>query len=234
MTQTPELRRPLPPPEKSVRRRWFRPGMILLGLLIAAFMILYLPRYLTLDPGQSLIPVNEGFRLHYPLLIAHIATGTIALVTVCLQVSSWLRRRHPRVHRLSGRLYVFAGIGPSAVLSLAVMPFGILTGLSAVGSSLWAVLTLGVTTAGYVAARQRRWADHRRFMLYSFGLATSILTGRALFTGAWYAVAPIFPDSETTVLTIAQFAGFWLNWIVNIAVVAWWLRRSGRKAGLPG
>lgn len=234
MTQTPEQIRPISRVEESAPTRWFRPWMILLGLVVTGFIVMSLPRYLTFDPAQSLIPVNEGFSLHYPLLMAHIATGTIALVTVCLQVWPWLRQRHPRVHRVSGRLYVFAGIVPAALLSLAVMPFGILTGLSAIGSSLWALLTLGVTIAGYLAARQRRWGEHRKFMLYSFGLATSILTGRALFTGTWYAVAPLFPESEMTVLSISQFAGFWLNWLVGLALVAWWLRRSGRKAGLPG
>lgn len=234
MTQTPEQLRPIPRVEEKARARFFRPWMIPLGLLVAAFMLMYLPRYLTGDPAQSLIPINERFRLHYPLLVGHIATGTIAIVTVCLQVWAWLRERHPRAHRISGRLYIFAGIGPSALLSLVIVPFGILTGLSAIGSSLWAVLTLGVTAAGYVTARRRQWAQHRKYMLYSFALATSILTGRLFFTGAWYAVAPLFPNDEMTVLAIAQFAGFWLNWLVNIALVAWWLRRSAKKAVLPG
>lgn len=232
MTQTPEQMRPAPSSEKPIRTKWFRPWMIPFGLLVAGFLYMSLPRYLTFDPAQSLIPVNEGFRPHYPLLLAHIVTGTIALLTVCLQVWPWLRRRHPRAHRLSGRLYVFAGMLPSALLSLAIMPFGILTGLGAIGSSVWAVLTLWVTIAGYLAARQRRWADHRKFMLYSFGLATSIITGRALFTAAWYGAMPLFPESEMTVLTIAQFAGFWLNWLVNLGLVAWWLRRSAKKGVL--
>ncbi|MGQ0842066.1 DUF2306 domain-containing protein [Actinokineospora sp.] len=217
------------PGSPAPRSWWRRPWMIPLALLVAAFLYMSWPVYLTLDPAQSLIPINETFTPHYSLLLAHITLGTIAIVTVVLQVWPWLRRTYPTVHRTSGRLYVFAGIIPSALLSLAIMPFGMLTGIGAIGSSVWTILALGTTIAGYQMARQHRWAEHRKFMLYSFALATSILTGRLMFNAAWYG-ALLFPSYELNVPVVAQLAGFWLNWILNLGLVYWWLRRTARKS----
>ncbi|MBD0324764.1 MAG: DUF2306 domain-containing protein [Aldersonia sp.] len=56
--------------------------------------------------------------------MAHIFFGSVALLTACLQVWPWLRRRHPAVHWYSGRLYVFAGALPAGLAVLTVVPFG--------------------------------------------------------------------------------------------------------------
>lgn len=85
-----------------------RPWIASLGVLTVVFLAFTLPPYLGLDPSQSRVPIH--FPMHYPMLVAHIFFGSVALSTACLQVWKWLRQHYPAVHRWSGRLYVFAGV----------------------------------------------------------------------------------------------------------------------------
>lgn len=201
------------------RRR--RPlGPIALAALVAAFLAVSLPPYLTLDPSNSLVPISQRVALHYPMLLGHIVFGTVTLVTVCLQLWPSLRRRHPRVHRISGRTYVFGGMLPSCVLALAVVPLGSLNLLGAGGATVWALVGIVTTLRGYQAGRARHTREHRRWMIYSFAAAMGIATGRVLFLAV-----PAIPGVPHAPEIIHPLAGFWLGWIVNLAIAHWWLNR---------
>ncbi|UQX05378.1 DUF2306 domain-containing protein [Streptomyces sp. RerS4] len=206
-----------------------RPWTVPLALVIVAFLVFTWPRYLGLDPAESLIPVNPEFAGHYGFLVAHIVFGTVAIVTAGLQMWPWLRRAHPAVHRISGRAYVIGGMVPAATLSLVIMPFGLLTGVGAIGTTLWAALSLVVTIGGFRAARGRRYEAHRVLMVYSFALCMSVVTGRIFFNAVWYGTALIPGFNYELLPILAQLAGFWANWIVTLLAAHWWLRRSSAR-----
>ncbi|RCV47915.1 DUF2306 domain-containing protein, partial [Marinitenerispora sediminis] len=182
-----------------------------------------------LDPSRSRIPVPDGRPLYYPMLVAHIFLGTVALLTACLQVWPWLRRRHPAVHRWSGRVYVFGGVLPAGVAVLFVAPFGALGPTQQAANTLLAVLWLLTTAAGYRAARQRRFAAHREWMVRSFALSFSIVANRL-----WMVVcmAVFTPEALTggspdpAVFAQALGVSAWLSWVVNLLVAEWWLQRT--------
>ena len=71
-------------------------------LVVIAFVAFSLPPYLTFDPSRSRVPVGDAVRGYYPLLVAHVIFGSVALLTACLQVWPWLRTRFPEVHRRTG------------------------------------------------------------------------------------------------------------------------------------
>ena len=120
-----------------------------LALVVAVFLAYSVPPYLTLDPARSRVPAPPGFPAHYWFLVAHITFGTIAIVGVILQVWPWLRRTHPVAHRRIGRVYVFAGAIPAALMAVtigAVSPFGpVVAAIDVVAGLLW----LGFTVAGW-------------------------------------------------------------------------------------
>ena len=87
-------------------------------VLVIAFVAFSLPPYLTLDPAQSRIPIAGTPSGYYPMLVAHVIFGSVAILTCCLQVWPWLRARYPDVHRRIGLAYVFAGVLPAGVLGL--------------------------------------------------------------------------------------------------------------------
>ncbi|HET6707257.1 DUF2306 domain-containing protein [Amycolatopsis sp.] len=193
-------------------------------MLLTAFLLWKVPPWL--GGRQAALPLNPAVPLHYPLMILHIGFGTIAFATVCLQLWPWLRARHPAVHRFSGRLYVFAGMIPTALLSVGLIFAGPLTVFGKVGTATWAALSVFTTVMGFLRARRRRFAEHRRWMLYSFALVTNVITSRALA----YLVLSL-PGIGPDIIAFTQFQveGPWLSWMLNLALVHWWLRRTDRR-----
>ncbi|MCR6483497.1 DUF2306 domain-containing protein [Amycolatopsis sp. OK19-0408] len=215
---------PLPVGPRRSRAAQAR-SMVPLVALVLAFLLFLLPPYLGLDPSQGRIPNVTVIPARYPLLIVHIATATIALLTLCLQMWPWLRERHPKAHRISGRVYVFAGALPAAVLSV-VLSF-MATSSHGVLGVITAGVFWGVTTAvGFLRARQGRWSAHRRWMLYSFAFALQAVWARLLAIGS--IVLGLSPDP-----ILMGEAGTWLGWIVNVLLVQWWLVRTARRARQP-
>ena len=223
---TPTALRPTP---ARPRRRLLVPT---LGVLAVAFLAFALPPYLMLDPADARLPVPTDLPHYYPMLVVHIGFGSVALLTSVLQVWPWLRRHHPRVHRWSGRAYLFAGVLPGAVAVLTVAPFGSMGLGQQTGKTVLGVLWLVTGVAGFRAARQRRFADHRRWMLRSVALTWSIVANRGWLVLCLGVFAPgalgVGSDVDPAALTVAVGAATWASWVVNLAAVEWWLRRRPR------
>lgn len=220
-----------PHPVRSVLRRpWVAP----LGALTVAFLAFTLPPYLGLDPDQSRVPIR--FAWHYPVLVTHILFGSVALLAGCLQVWPWLRAHHPAVHRWSGRAYVFLGALPAGLASLSFAPLGAFGPNQQVANTTLALLWLGTTIAGYRMARQRRFADHREWMIRSFALAYSIVANRVWQIVCFAAFSPeVLAGRDPDPAAVAQAVGVstWLSLVVNLLVAEWWLQRtrSRRRTG---
>ena len=219
------------PPERAPL--WRRPWVVPLAVLTVSFVAYVLPPYLTLDPAQSRLQPLPAFPGYYPLLVTHIFLGSVVLLTACLQVWPWLRRSHPKVHRTSGRVYVAAAL-PASVCVMIIAPLSLHGANSQVANTLLAVLWFGTTLAGFRAIRQRRYADHRRWMLRSVALSFSIVANRvwviilfAVFVPEIYTGAPVDP----VVLEQAIGVSTWISWVVNLLVVQWWLDRHPRSVG---
>ncbi|MFB9881432.1 DUF2306 domain-containing protein [Planobispora siamensis] len=212
-----------------------------LAVVALAFLAFSLPPYLSLDPSLSRVPLEGGFAAYYPMLVAHVVFGAIAMVTCGLQIWPWLRRRHPVAHRRIGRVYVLGGVLPAGVLGLVVGAAGPFGPMTQVSSVILAALWLACTVAGFRAARRRRFADHRRWMIRSFALTFSIITNRV-----WGAIAMIvlMPQAETVfggsdialIQTVSGLAA-WLGWTTSLLLAEWWLERGGaagrRRAPVP-
>ncbi|MEO6503762.1 MAG: DUF2306 domain-containing protein [Jatrophihabitantaceae bacterium] len=193
---------------------------------VAWFLYYKLPSFRGLDESRVGIILDKGFSLHYPVLVAHVASGTIALVTLCVQIVPWVRRHHPKVHRLSGRLYVFAGVLPSALLALVLNMHTAFFGGN-IGIALMSVLWLGTTAMGYLNARRRRWAQHRRWMTYSFAIALGFVWG-SIAGALWLEASEGGMKPVFDVNYLFEFVR-WGGWIINLIIAQWWLERTGWK-----
>jgi uncharacterized membrane protein len=198
-----------------------------LAIVVAAFLAFSLPPYLTVDPSRSRVPATFG--LHYPLLVVHVALATVAIVVALVQIWPGVRARWPRVHRYAGRVYVAAAL-PAAASGMvigAATPFG---PFLAVGSVALAALWLWFTLNGYLAARRRHFADHRRHMLRSVTLAFSIITNRIWNPILYISLQPLRDsvfggDEEHFIWLVAGLSG-WLGWTVPLLAMQWWLTRA--------
>ena len=202
-------------------------GALAVLLLALAFVAWSLPPYLTLDPGRSRIAPPAGAPSYYPLLVGHVVFGSVAMLGGCLQVWAWFRRRFPVLHRRVGYLYVFGGVLPAGVMGLtlgAMTPFGPVLRASNV---LLAIVWLGVTLAGFRAARRGDYDVHRRWMIRSVVLTLSVITNRAWAVVWFLALSPqlatTFGGNEALLVqAIAGLSG-WLGWTIPLLAAEAWL-----------
>jgi len=212
-------------PPADFAERWWRSALVPAGLLAGSFVAQAVPAYLKFDRSKSRIPINPNVRWHYPALVAHIASGTVALTTTAPQLWTWLRVKHPRLHRRIGKAYVYGGVVPSAVLALAVTPFA----AGPAGDTLVALGWLYTTVRGQQLAGKHDYTGHRRWMLYSYALSCQIIWGRVLIL-VLNKVAPRWLDGHWgLVLETAS----WIGAAINLIIAQWWYERTlGRP--IPG
>jgi hypothetical protein len=221
---------------KDKQQWWHRPWVAPLGVIAVAFVAFSLPRYLSFDRAISLVK-SPDHPWHYPLLVGHVTFGSIAMLTAVMQVWPWLRRKHPRVHRVSGRLYVFAGVLPGGLLALsigAVSPFGPVT---AAADVLGAVLWLTFTVNGLRAARAHRYGEHRKWMIRSVALTFSIIANR-LWGVLWVIVLTpqldtTFGGSELALRQSIAALSAWVSFTSVLVLTEWRLQRKPRRRHRP-
>jgi hypothetical protein len=210
-------------------------GISTLAAVVVAFLVFSLPPYLSLDAALSRVPAPEGFAAHFPLLVAHVCFGSVAMSTAILQVWPWFRRRYRAAHRIIGRLYVFGGVLPAALAALpigALSPFG---PVARVSNVLLALLWLTCTITGWRRARQCRYAEHRRWMIRSAVLTFSIITNRIWAVAAAVVLAPsleaTFPGDPTLLTWTLAGIATWAGWTIPLLVTQYCLdRRDGNAA----
>src|SRR4051812_43211209 len=194
-----------------------------LAVVVVAFLAYSLPPYFT---GGTRVPAT--FALHYPLLVAHVMFATVAMLTAMAQIWPRLRARRPALHRRAGRIYVYTAIPPAvcAMVIGAATPFG---PFLAVGNVFLASLWLWFTINGYLAARQRRFAQDRRHIVRSATLAPSIITHPIWTPVLVITFQPlqdsVFGGNQHFVWLVAG-VGAWLGWTIPFFTVQWWLNRK--------
>ncbi|MGW6446630.1 DUF2306 domain-containing protein [Lentzea sp. NPDC055074] len=204
-----------------LRKPWVGP----LAFVVLAFVAFSLPPYLTGDRLQSRVPSDWG--PHYPLLVVHVVCASIAIITCVVQIWPWFRGRFPAWHRRIGRVYVFAGVLPSGLAGLVIgymTPYG---PVARVSNVLLALMWLTFTTLAWRAARQRRFGDHRKWMIRSFVLTLSIITNRIWGAIAFVLLSDSVPEADLP-NTIAGIAT-WTGWTIPLLASQWWLERRPRR-----
>lgn len=204
---------------------------VALAVIVTAFLAYSVPPYLT---GGTRVPATFG--LHYPLLVAHVLFASVAMVCAVAQIWPGLRRRHPVLHRRTGRGYVAVAV-PAAVCAMvigAATPFGPILRISnLVLGALW----LWFTVDGFVAARQRRYGAHRRQMLRSATLALSIITNRIWTPVLYLSLEPlrdsVFGGHEQRYVWLVAGIGGWLGWTLPLLLLQLWMRRQPGMHGPP-
>ncbi len=218
-------------PRRRVRRPW---PIALLAVATVGMVWFLLSAYVPPVMKTSRIPPRS--ELHYVLLVAHIATAAIAAVAGTAQFWPWLRRRFPVVHRWTGRAYFFLGVFPSAVLAVPVTvlaPFGAANQAALATLDVLWVLT---AVAGYRAVRQRRFADHRRWMIRNFALIWGSLASRFWTPLLLLAIAPqessmVYRGDATAILHDIASGSAWLGLISSLLIAEYYLQR---RYGVPG
>lgn len=198
-----------------------------LGLVSAVFVGVSLARYLPFDPSRSLVELPASL---FPLLVGHVAFGSIAMGTALLQIAPTIRTSRPALHRLAGRLYVFVGVLPASLLAIVVACFSPFGPVARASNLVFACTWLAVTLLGWRAGRHARASAHRRWMIRSAVLTFSVLTNRIWGPLAFVVLdsqrASSFHGDETFFAWTIAGLSTWLGWILPLLVTELVLERE--------
>ena len=187
---------------------------VILVLLAVEIAIVSVLRYVTGTEAPP--PPIAANAFAHPWLFIHTISAVIALLVGPLQFVRRIRSRRPAVHRATGLIYIAACAvaGPSGFVLAVGTSAGPVAG---VGFALQALLLPVFTWLGFRAAMQRRFGDHREWMLRSWALISAAITLRLLLPASMIAGIPFF----TAYPVIA-----WLAWLINLALVEHLIRRN--------
>lgn len=200
---------------------WWRSALVPASLVAGAFVVHTFPAYASLDRSKARVPIKPNVRWHYPALVAHIAAGSIAFVTTGPQLWTWLRVRHPKLHRRIGQVYVYGGVIPSALLALAVTPFS----AGPPGNILVGLGWLYSTLRGQQLARRHDYAGHRQWMIYSYALCSQIIWGRILI----FVISKTAPRWLEKNWPLVLETATWIGAAIHLVAAQWWIERTRQR-----
>jgi hypothetical protein len=208
---------------RKARKIW------LMFIVATVFGAVLVSPYLLLDINNSRLDVND--EAHYALLVAHIFTALIALVLGPLQFIPAIRTRR-QIHRTIGRLYLLAGVLPSA---LTAVPVALLSGrlITQIGLTIPAILWLLTGALAYRAARRHDYTHHQNWMMRNYALTFLAVTSRILVPLLLLAQIPFtttsfgsIGDNAPSMIPIGQALG----WIVNLIAAETLIRRRQSRS----
>lgn len=191
---------------KLNRALWGLMAFLSLGVAVVSYR--YLPRLGVLPPD---ILRNLFAR---PWLDVHVAGAATALLIGPLQFLPRLRARYRQVHRWVGRTYVVACLG-GAVGGL-FLAFGTTAGpIATAGFGSLAVVWFFVNVQGWRRAMDRRFDEHRAWMIRSFALTFAAVTLR-LYVPLAMALGFPFLDAYRAISFLA--------WVPNLILAELYIR----------
>lgn len=187
-----------------------------LGLLVS--LVSY--RFVFLGLESAFEIMIEHARDRRVLLLMHISAAPVALAVGAFQFMPRIRRNHRALHRWLGRLYAVAilvgGIGAMGISLNAIGGLWAQVGFSALG-----VAWMGSTAIAIWMAMNKRFAEHRVWMLRSFALTFSAVTLRLQLAGFEISGLPYEQSSVWLAFTC---------WVPNLLVAEILIRTRPRIA----
>jgi uncharacterized membrane protein len=209
-----------PAPSRPAARKAKGPGvgwwLVVAG---ATVVVLYGIAYVVLGDRMYPPPLVDSFRARPWGIYPHAFFGAIALAVGPFQFRRDALVKRRALHRLLGEVYVVSALLTGLVgLYMASYSYG---GLDThLGFGLLALSFLVATTRAYVLVRQRRFVEHREWMIRSY----AIIFGAVLLRLQAPIVGALTPDFDTGYAILA-----WSSWVPNLIWAEWYVRRSAAR-----
>ncbi|MFG3339404.1 DUF2306 domain-containing protein [Glycomyces sp. NPDC048151] len=218
------------PPKRPAARRG-RVAVLTVAIASVAIVLYAVPPYLA--GMESRVGIREDVAIHLPFLIAHAAAGGVALLVGPFQFFGSIRRRHPKVHRVLGRVYLLGGILPGALTGIVV---GVLTTagpIALVSFVFLDVFWLYTAVRAYRAVRARDFAAHERWMLRSMA-ATFAAVMLRVYLGLFIAVQiplldGVYGGDFEALFSVAYTAAIVGSIVLNLLFIEVYLRRKASR-----
>ncbi len=201
---------------------WSVAWRALLVLFAIEIAIVSLMRYVT--GGDTPPPPIAANAFAWPFLAIHTVSAATALLVGPLQFVRRIRTRWPGFHRATGKLYILACA--IAAPSGFVLALGTSAGpIAGSGFAVCALLLVVFTWRGWRAVLERRFDDHRAWMLRSWALIAGAITLRLMLPFSGLVLGLHFYPAYRVIA--------WLAWLTNLALVEIHLRRTRAPGPRP-
>jgi uncharacterized membrane protein len=150
------------------------------------------------------------------LFVVHTLSGCVALISGPLQFNRLLRNKNRNLHRMIGRMYVWA-IWISSVGGLWSAIFFDVNIAAKIAFGTLAVLWFSTTTVAYLRIRNRKIREHQEWMIRSFALSFFFVTFSFWMPGL---ASTNLPEALSYPL------GVFLSWFLNLMIAELWIRRT--------
>lgn len=201
----------------KLKKSWWILVIVSFGVIIP-----FVAPYLTFDPEKSRVPITST-GMYFPLLVAHIVSACVALITVFLQFIDRLRVKAAKIHRYLGKVYVIS-VFISAILALAVT-FNIENFSKATSFLVLSLSWLFTCWKGYRSAVTKSFDEHRKWMIRSFAVTLVAVSGRIVVPVlllTYYVVNGFsLPGGREKMVEEVLNVNIWVGLIVNFMIVEW-------------
>jgi uncharacterized membrane protein len=185
--------------------------LLLLGAIVAAGHAVIV---VTIDGYGDAVSKQRMFAI--PVVgYAHMLGGAIASLIGPFQFLKSMRRRHPRWHVWTGRVYLTC-VASSALAGLYLSPGSYASNTFGIAFIALALAWLYTGAKAYTTIRARDVEAHRRWMIRNYALTYSAVTLR--FQMPLLIVAGMSPVLALNVVG-------WTCWVPSLIAVEWWMRR---------
>jgi len=186
-------------------------GLLAIYAYFCYLMLLITLQYIPWHTDVAFLRIKQDYisRDYYRwAFLLHAYTAILALAAGFTQFSPLIRNQLPRIHRISGWLYLI-------VVLLLAGPSGIIIGIHAnggwssqLGFCLLGILWIYFSWIALQKVKQRDIQAHRDFMYRSFALALSAISLRA-----WkYVIVALWQPRPMDTYRIVA----WLGWVGNL------------------
>ncbi len=181
--------------------------------------------------GQALTtgqPVDDPvfmIYVHQPWLPAiHILAGTVFMLLGPLQFIPSIRRHWPKMHRVTGRVFLVCGLIAAATGLGVEFTFPLRGGyVKRAAMVLFSLAMLVALVLAWRAAVRRRIDLHRAWVVRAYAIGLALSTTRLYFIPAYLMYGN---PSQFEAATVT-----WTGFCINCLVAEWIVRRSRRTHG---
>lgn len=227
------------PPRPAQNSRRGRIAVVVVAVLSVGIALFAVPRYLVPGDVDPVVEIRDNVAFHLPFLIVHAAAGGIALLLGPFQFFGSIRRRHPKAHRVIGRLYLLAGILPGSLSGIVVAALTTSGPIATVTFILLDIVWFYSSYRACKAVRARDFVEHEHWMLRSMAFTFAAVTLRlclALFIAAQTPLLDSVYDGEferlfAVAYTAAAVGSFVFNWLF---IEIYLSRKRNREAASIG
>jgi hypothetical protein len=199
-------------------------GSYLLLLVLAFFSALMLEitlKYIPIRTDAAFLQIKQEYIDIIPWRIAffvHVFTSMFALTAGFTQFSNYLLTHYKKWHRIIGKIYVIDILfitGPASFI-MALLANGGLPSRTAF--TVLAILWMATTAKAWRSAMNKRFTEHREWMMRSYALTLSAVTLRAW---KWLLIALFHLRPLDTYMIVA-----WMGFVPNLLFTEWLIRRQ--------